>query len=226
MRVLRDIRLFTSQVPNKDGEPLPTAIGNKSLNVQVHRIVMKLRENGFSCGDFDHLYLNFTTCPVEDGIAPSRRSVDKYHSWYRYYDVEVPQRVWEQANSVQAEEQLLVLAEKVLTQFFAKPEFDAEKIHQCVREAITQKETMLMKFKEKRSAKGSAEIYLRYLDSGKYRPLLRVTDTSGELQLEADLPDMLTLDALGEIVLTTKRVTIRPRRNAYTGTRKPISFSL
>lgn len=64
MKVLRDIRLFTSQVPNKDGEPLPTAIGNKSLNVQVHRIVMKLRENGFSCGDFDHLYLNFTTYPV------------------------------------------------------------------------------------------------------------------------------------------------------------------
>ena len=224
MKVIRDIRLFTSQVPNKDGEPLPTAIGNKSLNVQVHRIVMKLRENGFSCGDFDHLYLNFTTCPVEGGIAPSPRSVDKSHSWYRYYDVEVPQRVWDQAESVQAEEQLLVRAERVLTQFFARPEFDAEKIHQCVREAITQKETMLMKFKEKRSAKGSAVIYLRYLDSGKYRPLLRVTGTSGELQLEADLPEMFTLEALGEIVLTTNRVTIRPRRNAYTGTLKPISF--
>lgn len=224
MKVIRDIRLFTSQVPNKDGEPLPTAIGNKSLNVQVHRIVMKLRENGFSCGDFDHLYLNFTTCPVEGGIAPSPRSVDKSHSWYRYYDVEVPQRVWDQADSVQAEEQLLVRAERVLTQFFARPEFDAEKIHQCVREAITQKETMLMKFKEKRSAKGSAVIYLRYLDSGKYRPLLRVTGTSGELQLEADLPEMFTLEALGEIVLTTNRVTIRPRRNAYTGTLKPISF--
>lgn len=68
LKVLRDIRLFTSQVPNKDGEPLPTAIGNKRLNVQVHRIVMKLRESGFSYGDFDHLYLNFTTCPVEGGM--------------------------------------------------------------------------------------------------------------------------------------------------------------
>lgn len=226
MKVLRDIRLFTSQVPNKDGEPLPTAIGNQSLDVQVHRIVMKLRESGFSCGDFDHLYLNFTTCPVEGGIAPSRRSVDKSHSWYRYYDVEVPQRVWEQADSVHTEEQLLVLAEKVLTQFFSRPEFDAEKIHRCVKEAISQKENMLMKFKEKRSAKGSAVIYLRYLDSGKYRPLLRVNDASGELQLEADLPDMLTLDALGEIVLTTKRVTIRPRRNAYTEALNPIAFPL
>lgn len=63
-----------------------------------------------------------------------------------------------------------------------------------------------------------------HLDSGKYRPLLRVTGTSGELQLEADLPEMFTLEALGEIVLTTNRVTIRPRRNAYTGTLKPISF--
>ena len=138
MKVLRDIRLFTSQVPNKDGEPLPTAIGNKRLNVQVHRIVMKLRESGFSCGDFDHLYLNFTTCPVEGGMAPSRRSVDKSHSWYRYYDVEVTQQVWEQADSVQAEEQLLVLAEKVLTQFFSRPEFDAEKIDRGVKEAISQ----------------------------------------------------------------------------------------
>ena len=99
---------------------------------------MKLWESGFSCGDFDHLYLNFTTCPVEGEIAPSPRSVDKYHSWYRYYDVEVPQRVWEQADSVQTEEQFLVLTENVLTQFFARPEFDAEKIHQCVREAISQ----------------------------------------------------------------------------------------
>lgn len=226
MRVLRDIRLFTSQVPNKDGEPLPTAIGNKLLNVQVHRIVMKLRESGFSCGDFDHLYLNFTTCPVEGGMAPSRRSVDKSHSWYRYYDVEVTQQVWEQADSVQAEEQLLVLAEKVLTQFFSRPEFDAEKIHRCVKEAISQKETMLMKFKEKRSAKGSAVIYLRYLDSGRYRPLLRVTGTSGDLRLEEDLPDMITLDALGEIVLTTKQVAIKPRKNAYTGTLNTISFML
>lgn len=226
MRVLRDIRLFTSQVPNKDGEPPPSAIGNKRLNVQVHRIVMKLRESGFSCGDFDHLYLNFTTCPVEGRIAPSRRSADKSHSWYRYYDVEVPQRVWEQADSVQAEEQLLVLAEKVLTQFFARPEFDAEKIHRCVKEAITQKENMLMKFKEKRSAKGSAVIYLRYLDSGKCRPILRVTGTSGELRLEEDLPEMITLDALGEIVLTSKQVIIKPRKNAYTKTLNPISFSL
>lgn len=83
-----------------------------------------------------------------------------------------------------------------------------------------------MKFKEKRSAKGSAVIYLRYLDSGKYRPLLRVTSTSGDLRLEEDLPDMITLDALGEIVLTTKQVSIMPRKNAYTGTLNPISFML
>ena len=85
---------------------------------------------------------------------------------------------------------------------------------------------MLTKFKEKRSAKGSAVIYLRYLDSGKYRPLLRVTGTSGDLRLEEDLLDMITLDALGEIVLTTKRVTIRPRRNAYTEALNPIAFPL
>lgn len=34
------------------------------------------------------------------------------------------------------------------------------------------------------------------------------------------------LDALGEIVLTSKQVIIKPRKNAYTKTLNPISFSL
>ena len=61
MKTISDIRLFRSTVPNTDGNPQPLSIGSRQLNLVLHRIVMKLREQNFSLGEFDHLYLNFTT---------------------------------------------------------------------------------------------------------------------------------------------------------------------
>ena len=50
-KVISDIRVFKSCIPNIDGNALPSDINNKKLNIVLHRIVMKLRENGFSLGE-------------------------------------------------------------------------------------------------------------------------------------------------------------------------------
>jgi len=42
---------------------------------------MKLRESEFSLGEFDHLYINFTTCDMVDELNLSDE-VDRYHPWY------------------------------------------------------------------------------------------------------------------------------------------------
>ena len=77
---------------------------------------------------------------------------------------------------------------------FSTAEFNECKISDCVSEAVTQGEDMLMKFKEKITSKGKAVLYLRYLNNGRYFPLLKVFDADENLILEKDLPESQTLD--------------------------------
>ena len=59
---ISDIRLYQSHVPNTEGHPHPAPLVGSSATITARRIALKLRERGFSLGDFDHLYLNFTSC--------------------------------------------------------------------------------------------------------------------------------------------------------------------
>ena len=63
-RIIADIRLFKSEDCTESGHFDMVSFGDKRLNAVVKRIVMKLRENGFSMREFDHLYINFTLCEL------------------------------------------------------------------------------------------------------------------------------------------------------------------
>ena len=82
-----------------------------------------------------------------------------------------------------------------------------------------------MKFKEKTSSQRRAVLYLRYLDNCKYFPLLRVYDNDDNIVLEKDLPESLTLDSCGQITVSSKKVTIKPRKNSWSEG-EPIVFEL
>lgn len=226
MTIIKDIRIFKSYIENVDGNSHPTGLSDKEINIAVHRIVMKLREKNFSLGDFHHLYINFTTCFVENGIAPSKRSKDRYSPWFRYYDVMVNQDLFEILGTPQSTQAIFELLEKVLQDCFSTGQFTKEDIHLCVLEAITQGESMLMKFKEKRTSNNNAVIYLRYLNNGHYFPLLRVFDMEDNLLLEEDLPETNNLDAFGDILLSRKKITIKPKKNIFVKELEPISFEL
>ena len=118
-----------------------------------------------------------------------------------------------------------LLIEKVLKAQLSTSDFDEDRISECVNEAVSQGEGMLMKFKEKISSQRRAVLYLRYLDSGKYFPLLRVYDNEDNIILEKDLPESQTLDSLGQISVSSKKVTIKPRNNSWTDS-EPIVFEL
>ena len=79
MKTINDIRLFRSQIDNIDGSPHPSSFGSKQWCIIIHRIVMRLREHHFSLGEYDHLYINFTTCLAAGKISLADRSVDPYH---------------------------------------------------------------------------------------------------------------------------------------------------
>jgi hypothetical protein len=71
-----------------------------------------------------------------------------------------------------------------------------------------------MKYKEKISTNRKAVVFLRYLDTCRFYPLLRVYDREEHLLFEADLPETLMLDYLGEIQVSAKQVAIKPRKNS------------
>ena len=213
MKPIADIRIYRSGTH---------PIDNKPLHLALRRIAMKLRETGFSLGDFDHLYLSLTTSPVPGGIVPAQPTGHGEPAWMRTYDVQVEQSLYDQLDSAQSHAPVFQLVEETLTRHFASPAFPAERIQACITEAITQGEAMEMAFKTKETAKRKAVLYLRLLDSGSYQPLLRVWDAEDQFLLERDLPRMISLDALGDLQLSLHKVTVKPRKSSYTAGMEPL----
>lgn len=224
MAVIRDIRIYRCNVDNVTGV-WPEGFYNPELYAVARRICLKLRENGFSMGDFHHLYINLTTFLDEGDVRLANKEPDRYHPWYRYYDIGISQALYDSLETPDCIPVVSGLLEKVLTTQFSTPEFEGDKISECVFEAVTQGEDMLMKFKEKVSSQRRAVLYLRYLDTCMNFPLLRVYDNDGNIVLEKDLPESLTLDNLGQISVSSKKVTIKPRKNSWTEG-EPIVFEL
>ena len=212
MKIISDIRLYKSTELNTH-----TDIGNKEINIAVQRVVMKLREYNFSLGEFDHLYLNFTICKPK-GTFELINEVDSYHPWYRYCNIGVTQSEYENLTVHFVYETISLVLVNL---------FKASKnvIQNAIKEAQKGSE-MRMLFREKKSTKSTAKVYLRLLDSGKYFPLLCVTDLDGHELLRKDLPETIDLNIIGEIQLSSKKVTIKPRKNTFTVDLKPITFAL
>lgn len=220
-KIIQDIRLYKSGSQNEYGTYITTSFADKKLNAIVKRVVMKLRENEFSLGEFDHLYINFTTCAMAEKMNLSEE-VDRYHPWYRYCSVPVEMDFYHKLGSREAYDGIIHWISTVLVTYFSTEGFDESRILSCVQQAVEQGEDMLMKFKEKISTKRKAVIFLRYLDTCRFYPLLRVYDMEDYLLLEKDLPETLLLDYLGEIQVSTKRITIKPRKNAFTTQKPPL----
>lgn len=224
MKIIKDIRIYKSDIANIDGNSLPISFACKELNATIRRIVMKLRENNFTLGEFDHLYINFTTCAVDGKIALSKRSIDKYYPWYRYYDINIDDDMFFKLENSEVEDEIVKQIRNVLVQNFATDSFDEKRICSCFIQALEQGENMLMKFKEKISAKRKAVIYLRFLNNGRYLPLLRIFDMEDRILFETDLPETVDLNYLGNIQVSNKKVIVKPRKNVFTKTLYPLSF--
>lgn len=221
MKLIQDIRVYKSEIENTDGNAHPREFAGKAMNAVIHRIVMKLREANITLGDFDHLYLNFTPCLPVGTIEIAKRSVDRYHNWYRYYDIGVERDAYETLD----EQDALVLRgiRETLAGYFAECN-DVQVIGDCMDSAVAEGECMTVLHKEKKSAKNAARIYLRYLDSGMYWPLLQVYDLNDTEIFRADLPQMGDLLALGDIQLSSKKVTIKPRKSSFGAELKPLTY--
>lgn len=215
MKAISDIRFYKSAEVDKY-----IGITNKALNVKLHRVVMKLREQGFSLGEFDHLYLNFTTT-IPDGKVELNDKIDSHHPWFRYCNVGVSQSAY---NELENSDYIYKSLKYTLLKLYGSQK-NYEIIENSFLEAQKGAE-MLMLFKEKKSAKGVAKIHLRLLDNGNYLPLLSVIDINGKEIFKADLPETIDLNIIGELNLSSKNVTVKPRKNAFSNHLQPISFDI
>lgn len=223
MKVIKDIRLYKSEEKNEYGKPIATSFADKKLNAVIHRIVMKLRENGFSLGDFDHLYINFVTFDITEKIYLSEE-IDRYHPWYRNCFINIEKELYDSIGELDTYDFIINAIVDVLTTYFVTEEFDSKCIKYCISHAVEQGENMLMRFKEKKSTKRKAIVFLRYLDDCVYYPLLRVYDLDNNMLFEKGLPKTLTLDCFGEIQVSTKRIKIKSRKNAFSDFKKEMIF--
>lgn len=221
MKPIADIRLYRCERYDALTPPATLPIADKPLSAAVKRIVMKLRERRFSLGEFDHLYCIFTVAPLPSEFFLSDRT-DCEHPWYRHCFIRVGEALYGRLGSPAARGETLGLIGTALVTLFATEHFDAAAITSCLTEALEQGEAMRMKFKESRTTTRIATLYLRYLDTCLFSPLLQVCDTQGSVLLEKDLPAMPTLDALGSLSLSSHKVTIRPHKNAFTAHMPPI----
>lgn len=220
---ISDIRLYRSIIENVDGKSHPSEFASKEMNITINRIVMKLRENNFTLGDFDHLYLNFTTCLESGAILPSKRSVDPYHKWYRYYDIGVSEEKYNLLNNENCLAFVVEQITKTLDTYFSSNNCSVEN---CIAEALNMGENMMMLYKMKKTQKMKASICLQLLNSGEYLPNLYVYDQNGTEILHEKLPRTLDLMSLGEIQLSNKKVVVKPRKNSLASRLEPLEFEL
>ena len=214
---ISDIRLFRGNVPNVDGQPQPALIDDKTLTMYPQRVAMKLRELNFSLGDFDHLYLNLTPCLTEGTVQLSARTVYRETAWYRYVDAGITPD-WQFSDM----QQVSSLLEKALLLFAAE---DARPLINTAFAEAQKGAHMLMQYKEKTANDYSAVIFLRLLDSGMYHPQLQV-HWRNQLLLQADLSPCWELHQFGEISITKKAITIKPRRNIFASGLTSLVFHL
>ena len=211
MKVISDIRIYKSKVENIEGNSLPSEFkSTKILNARIKRIVMALRENNFSLGDFDHLYINFTTCNVENEISRAKRKIDKYHPWFRYYDVHISEEMYKNTD----EDFVISIIQKILTENFSSNSFPKEKINQIINNTLKMQSSYEMKYKEKLSANRKAILFLRYNDNCLFIPAVKIYDSNNKLILEKELPKTNNLNSFGSLILSNSKLTIKPKRNS------------
>ncbi|GIN73756.1 hypothetical protein J14TS2_42310 [Bacillus sp. J14TS2] len=224
MKIIKDFRAFKSEVENSDGNSHPSSFQDKTFHIILRRLAMKLNEADFSLGEFDHLYINFSTCLNEGLIRPANRKIDRYHPWYRYYDIGVSQKLYDDLGENDCTAFAIDGVKQILLNFFATDESSKKLVNESVEKVMTEGAEMLVRYKEKQAAKTKATVYLRLLDNGYYSPLLCVYDLENNEILREDLPATLETSLIGNIQLSSRRVTVKPKKNVLTQDLNPISF--
>ena len=220
MKLIKDIRLFESDVPNIDGNATPYYMGQlyqydhmECLDV-IQRLLFLLRHRGFGFTSFDHLYVNFTPCIPHDVVKNVNRYNIREFSWYEYVDVGCDVRLF---NGWAGNEKNAFVLEGIKNAALLKaPREQKQLFTDTFNEVLREGDRLLLPYKKKENNDYTLEIFVRINDELDFLPLLRVTDKAGAVKAELELrsygrDEFIT--QIGTITIGKSSVRIVPRKN-------------
>lgn len=221
-KLIADIRLFESDVPNIDGNPTPSYIGKiyqydhmDCLDI-IQRLLFLLRYRGFGFEGFDHLYLNFTPCVPHGEVRDVNRYNIREFSWYHYVDVGCDPDFF---NRLSLEEKNMFVIESAEKASLLKaPEEQRRIFTDTLREVLQKGEQLLLPYKRKENQDYIAEVFVRINDEVDFIPFIRITTKDGFLKAEQELRRYGRdefISQFGTIAMGKKSVRIAPRKNCY-----------
>ncbi len=219
MKLIQDIRLFESALPNIDGQSLPGYAGtlypfdDGDCRPMIDRLLILLRRGGFSLGGFHHLYLNFTPCLPHGEIAIAKRSVFREMNWLRYADVGCAPHI---ARSMDEGCRVVFVQDAIRRALllFATPA-DVPLVEDCYAKVITHGADLLIPYKEKTVGQSALHILVRITDDARWIPVIRLYEADqriGEVELPPYERSEFVLQ-MGAVSLAKRTVKIAPRRS-------------
>lgn len=222
--LIQDIRLFESDVPNVDGNALPSHMGKiyqynhgDCLHV-IQRLLFLLRHRGFGFDVFHHLYLNFTPCIPHNEVREVNRYTIREFSWFEYVDIGCDVTLF---NGWSLEKKNIFILESIKRAVLLKAFAEQQKLFIDTFEEVLQNgENLLLPYKEKENQDFTVKIFTRITDELAFIPLIRVIDKEGTVKTEQRLRiygrDEF-ISQMGTITIGKSSVRIAPRKNWYAG---------
>ncbi len=222
LKLIADIRLFESDVPNVDGNSTPYYIGKiyqydsmECLDV-IQRLLFLLRHRGFGFDSFDHLYLNFTPCIPHGQVQDVNRYNIREFSWYHYVDIGCDVEIF---NGFSLEEKNSFILESTRKASLLKASEEQKVLFGVVFEEVIQNgEHLLIPYKKKENQNYIVEIFTRIDNEVSFIPSIRVSDENGILKAEQELRHYGRdefISQIGTITIGKSSVKIAPRKNQY-----------
>lgn len=222
MRLIKDIRLFESAVPNIDGNSMPSSIGKlyqyddmAPLDV-IQRLLFLLRHREFGFDGFDHLYINFTPCIPHGEVRDVNRYTIREFSWYHYVDAGCDTELF---NSLGDSEKTSFILESIRKAGVLKsPEDQRRLLEETFDLVLAQGEDLLIPYKQKENNDYLVEILVRINEEPDFIPLIRASTKDGTVKAEQELRGYGRdefISQIGTITIGKHSVRISPRKNWY-----------
>ncbi len=222
LKLIKDIRLLESDVPNVDGNATPYYMGKlylydhmECLDV-IQRLLFLLRHRGFGFHTFDHLYVNFTPCVPHGEVRNVNRYNIREFSWYEYVDIGCDVTIF---NHLAPEEKNAFVLDAIKKAALLKaPEDQRQLFADTFSDVLREGSRLLLPYKQKENQDYSVQILTRINDDVDFIPLIRVTDKSGALKVQQELRcygrDEF-ISQIGTVTIGKHSLRIVPRKNWY-----------
>ena len=233
-RIIRDIRFFAeTSAENTDVRRDCVSCCPRTALAPTQRLIYALREKKFALPrirKFDKVYINFTT-RMPEGHSKFISELPVYrgeNDCFRYVDVGVSRATYDSL-SEKSGGWYLQTAVNIITAHFCHTEDERTAVYKLLADITAQGSDFETPYRIKETSALVARVSVAVADDLTVIPLVSVTDREGSVLLEKRLAHMEAMDFInqfGTLLVNSKRLIIRPRRNEYTKGMREITIPI